>query len=138
MQLTLTFIGLMSLYLAVTALRTCLRDRKRSFVSAVGMVVDMERKKDGNTISFTPVYEYQYAGQTYRGKHRISSSKYGKGMTVVAASKYEIGSEIPLLVDENEPGYSMTDDGSQSLNVLGPLLFLAIGIGSLICAFRMF
>lgn len=138
LKYTLLFLGSFSLVSFIHALRIALRDRNRSLVSVTGRVVEYERKRSDDTISFTPVYEYSYAGRTYRGKHRVSSSKYGAGMNVVAASKYEIGGEIPLLVDENEPGFSITDDGSKSLNVIGPLLFLAFGAVSFFFAIRMF
>lgn len=135
---TLLFMGVYALFCFASAVRTVLRDRKRSLVSVTGRVVEYERKRSDDTVSFTPIYEYTYAGRTYRGRHRVSSSKYGPGMTIVAASKYEIGGEIPLLVDENEPGFSMTDDGSKRLNVFGPLLFLVLGVACLVFAARMF
>ena len=116
MKYTLLLMGLIGLYGFFTSLRTLLRDRKRSLVSAVGTVVEVERCKDAEGfVSYTPIYEYIYLGKSYRGKHRISSSKYGKNMTVESATKYEPGSTIPLLVDEHEPAFSLVNDRSKGL-----------------------
>ena len=128
MQFTLTVMGIFSLYLSIVALRSWLRDRKRSYVSLTGTIVEMERREKHDTVSFTPVYEYHYAGNTYRGKHRISSAKYGARLSVTEATKYPVGAEIPLLVDENEPSHSQVDDSTKALNPFSAVIFLAVAV----------
>lgn len=139
MKYTLLLMGLIGLYGFFTSLQTLLRDRKRSLVSAEGTVVEVERSKDTEGfVSYTPIYEYIYLGKSYRGKHRISSSKYGKSMTVESATKYEPGSTIPLLVDEHEPAFSLVNDHSKGLPYLATVLFLLAGCDCTIAAILLF
>lgn len=139
MKYTLLLMGLIGLYGFFASLRTLLRDRKRSLVPAEGTVVELERSKDAEGfVSYTPIYEYRYLGQSYRGKHRVSSSKYGKRMTVESASRYAPGSTIPLLVDEHEPAFSLVNDRSKGLPYLATVLFFLTGCGCTIAALLLF
>ena len=135
MKYTLLLMGIIGLYGFFSGLKTILRDRKRSLVPCTAAIVGMEREQDGKGfVSFTPVYEYRHAGRSYRGKHRISSSKYGKGMRVEAATRYAEGTQVPILIDENDPSWSIIDDRSKNMGIPVTVLFLIAGIGCLIAA----
>ena len=139
MKYTLLLMGLIGLYGFFSSLRTVLRDRKRSLVPAEGTVVELERKQDAEGfVSYTPIYEYHYLGKTHRGKHRISSSKIGKGMKVESASKYAPGTAIPLLIDENDPGFSTVNDRSKGLPLVALVLFFLVGAGCTAAALFLF
>ena len=106
MKYTLLLMGIIGLYGFFSGLKTILRDRKRSLIPCTAAIVGMEREQDGKGfVSFTPVYEYRHAGRSYRGKHRISSSKYGKGMlgvggmdkTVLRKDRAAVDAEIERL-----------------------------------------
>lgn len=135
MKYTLLLMGIIGLYGFFSGLKIILRDRKRKLVPGTATIVGMERKKDGEGfVSFTPVYEYNHHGKAYRGKHRISSSKYGKGMRVEAATKYTEGTQVSILIDENEPSWSVIDDGSKNIGIPATVLFFVFGLGCLIGA----
>ena len=131
--------GIIGLYGFFSGLKIILRDRKRKLISATAAIVGMEQKKDGEGfVSFTPVYEYMYLGKAYRGKHRISSSKYGKGLHIEAASKYTEGTQVPILIDENDPAWSMINDRSKNAGIPVTLLFLTVGVGCILAALLIF
>ena len=135
MKYTLLMMGVITLYGFFTGLRTMLCDRKRSLVSAEGTVLRLEETRDSEGfISYTPIYEYRYLGKTYQGRHRVSSSKYAENMTIKAATKYVPGTAIPILIDENEPGFSMVNDRSRSFPLIFTALFLLAGCGCIIAA----
>ena len=139
MKYTLLLMGIIGLYGFISGLRTVLRDRKRSLVPGTAVIVGMEQQKDREGfVSFTPVYEYHYAGQSYRGKHRISSSRYGKGMHIETATKYTEGTQVPILIDENDPSWAVINDRSKNMGIPVLVMFLILGIGCLIASIVFF
>lgn len=73
--------------------------------------INYHRNNGMSTIGYTPIFEYKYNGRTYEEEHRVTSSKYGKGMSIVPASKYGIGDTVEIRVyDDGEKIYAVIND----------------------------
>ncbi len=97
--------GVALLYFGIRALIQYFNESK-NYTVTTAVVVDYVKNIDNNNqnrmgyIRYTPVFEYTYNGKTYREEHRVSSSKYSKGMGIVPASKYSIGDTVEVRVYE--------------------------------------
>ena len=138
--LYLILFGAVALSIGYKGLKTYLFNRKLDYVIVHGKVVEHEKsteKRGGKTsITYTPIFEYYYNGQTHRARHIISSSRFNKKLEIVPGSKYEVGDEVELRVYVNAPDYAVVNTSS-SVNfslymgvvaTLGGLLMLAEGI----------
>ncbi len=102
------------LYIGIMALRNYYQDQKKEYVVTLGKVVEQKERqhsrKGRSTTGFVPVFEYTYNGKVYRKEHRVESSKYGKGMKIVPASKYKEGDLVELRVYTDNPEYAIVND----------------------------
>lgn len=118
----LIFAGFCCACLGIASLICYYKDEKNEYVLVTGKVVGMDQNRsydDGlTTIGYTPVIEYYYHGRTYRVRHRVSSSKYGKNMKIVPNSKYHIGDPVELRVYVKNPEHALINDRN---NILLPL-----------------
>lgn len=98
------------------------RDERREYTIVTGQVIDMEKNTETHNghmhINYSPVIEYTFEGETFVTLHRVSSSKYGKGMEIVPASKYKVGDFVDLRVYAENPEYALVRDKN---NLLMPL-----------------
>ncbi|MDE5984296.1 MAG: DUF3592 domain-containing protein [Eubacterium sp.] len=89
----------------------------RNYTITTAAIVRYERELDHNHhnhvdyVSYTPIFEYTYNGKTYQEEHRVSSAGYGKGLSIVPASKYSIGDIVDVRVyDNGKKVYAVIDD----------------------------
>lgn len=137
LKVYLLIFGAVALYIGLSGVRQHLRNRNREYTLVYGKIIDQQREMHtsrGKTfVEFTPIFEYFFNGRTYQGKHIISSSKYGKGLELVPASKYEVGTEVELRVFLDDPSEAVINTES---NVKFPLVMgvIATCVGvALIC-----
>ena len=138
--LYLILFGAVALSIGYKGLKTYLFNRKLDYVIVPGKVVEHEKstEKRGKktSITYTPIFEYYYNGQTRRARHIISSSRFNKKLEVVPGSKYEVGDEVELRVYVNAPDYAVVNTNSSVkfslylgvVATLGGILMLAEGI----------
>ncbi|MBQ8603798.1 MAG: DUF3592 domain-containing protein [Oscillospiraceae bacterium] len=136
----LILFGAVALSIGYKGLKTYLFNRKLDYVIVQGKVVELEKstQKRGKktSITYTPIFEYYYNGQTRRARHIISSSRFNKKLEVVPSSKYEVGDEVELRVYVNAPDYAVVNTNSSvkfslymgAVATLAGLLMLAEGI----------
>lgn len=93
--------GFALLYFGIRALIQYFNESK-NYTITTAVIADcvMHNSNNKGYISYTPVFEYTYNGKTYREEHRVSSSKYSKGMGIVPASKYSVGDIVEVRVYE--------------------------------------
>lgn len=105
-----------ALYIGLGGVRQFLKNRKREYALVYGKMIDQQKETHTSRgkifVGFTPIFEYYFNGQTYRGKHIISSSKYSKGLEIVPASKYEVGTEVELRVFLDNPSEAVINTES--------------------------
>lgn len=138
--LYLFLFGSVALSIGYKGLKTYLFNRKLDYIIVPGKVVQHEKstEKSGKqtSITYTPIFEYCYNGQTYRARHIISSSRFNTKLEVVPGSKYEIGDEVELRVYVNAPDYAVINTNASvkfslymgAVATLGGVLMLAEGI----------
>lgn len=121
--------------LGVISLRNYYNDQKKEYVILWGKVVEQKKSqryhKGKTSIGYVPVFEYKYNGKVYQTEHRVQSSKYGKGMEIVPASKYREGDTVELRVYIDKPEYAIVNDEKNiklPLYLGIPLTLLGIGI----------
>jgi len=102
------------LYIGIMSLRNYYQDQKKEYVVTLGKVVEQKERqhyrRGMSTTGFVPVFEYTYNGKVYQKEHRVESSKYGKGMKIVPASKYKEGDSVELRVYIDNPEYAIVND----------------------------
>ncbi len=122
------------LFIGIMCLVNYRRDQKREYVIVCGRVVGQETRRryrrGMHTVGFTPVFEYTYGGRVYRCGHRVESSKYGKGMKIVPASRYKEGDTVELRVYTDDPAYALVNDKN---NIRLPL-YMGVPLTVLGCA----
>lgn len=138
--LYLILFGAVALSIGYKGLKTYLFNRKLDYVIVQGKVVELEKstQKRGKktSITYTPIFEYYYNGQTRRARHIISSSRFNKKLEVVPGSKYEVDDEVELRVYVEAPDYAVVNNNSSvkfslylgAVATLAGLLMLAEGI----------
>lgn len=116
-KITLLLFGAGLLYIGVRSLIQYVQENKRSYTLTTATIVSYEEEINrhgsnrGTYIGYTPIFEYTYTGKTYLEEHRVTSSKYGKDMSIVPASKYEIGDTVDVRVyDKNGKIYAVIND----------------------------
>lgn len=132
MYKVLLFGFLLSVF-GIMLLRQYYRDEKCPYDIVYGKIVDSQVSKayykGKHSIGYVPVIEYEYNGKTYRRNHRIESSKYGKNMEIIPASKYRIGDEVELRVYIDKPEYALINDkGNIRLPLYVGIPVLLIGV----------
>lgn len=127
LKVYLLLFGAVALYIGLSGIRQFLKNRNREYALVYGNIIDQQKETHtsrGKTfVEFTPIFEYYFNGQTYQGKHIISSSKYSKGLEIVPASKYEVGTEVELRVFLDNPSEAVINTES---NVKFPLVMGAM------------
>lgn len=132
-----------ALYIGIRALIQYYNENKRPYTLTTATIVDFSKNihrnpnSDGPYVGYTPIFEYTYNGKTYQEEHRVSSSKYSKGMKIVPASKYKTGDTVEVRVyDNGKKIYAVIDDKNNlkmplyaglPLTIIGFIL-LAVGI----------
>lgn len=132
-----------ALYIGIRALIQYFNENKRPYTLTTAKIVDFARSTNhsptshGTYVGYTPIFEYTYNGKTYQEEHRVSSSKYSKGMKIVPASKYKTGDTVEVRVyDNGKKIYAVIDDKNNikmplyaglPLTIVGFIL-LAVGI----------
>lgn len=138
--LYLTLFGAVALSIGYKGIKTYQFNRKLDYVIVHGKVVELEKstQKRGKktSVTYTPIFEYYYNGQTRRARHIISSSRLNKKLEVVPGTKYEVGDEVELRVYIDTPDYAVVNTNSSvkfslymgAVAALAGLLMLAEGI----------
>ena len=108
------FFGIVIFYFGIRGLMQYLKENK-NYITTTATIVRYEKShhyhNHMNTTSYTPIFEYKYNGRVYEEEHRVSSAKYGKGMSIVPASKYNIGDTVQIRVyDDGKTVYAAIDD----------------------------
>ena len=106
--------GIVIFYFGIRGLMQYLKENK-NYITTTATIVRYEKshnyRNHMNTTSYTPIFEYKYNGRVYEEEHRVSSAKYGKGMSIVPASKYNIGDTVQIRVyDDGKTVYAAIDD----------------------------
>lgn len=138
--LYLILFGAVALSIGYKGLKMYLFNRKLDYVIVHGKVIELEksiqRRGKKTSITYTPIFEYYYSGQTHRARHIISSSRFNKKLEIVPGSKYEVGDEVELRVYVNALDYAVANTNSSvkfslymgAIATLAGLLMLAEGI----------
>lgn len=137
LKMGLLLFGMALICLGFFSLKNYYDDQRKEYAIVCGRVIRMDKKHNYNysskmsTTGFVPVFEYIWNGKVYQKEHRIESSKYGKGMEIVPASKYKEGDSVELRVYLDNPEYAIVNDEK---NIKLPLYFgiPAVGLG-LVC-----
>lgn len=129
----LLIFGAAALYIGLTGVRQHFRDKKREYRLVYGKIIDQQREtrtsRGKSFVSFSPVFQYNFNGQTYQGNHIFSSAKYGKGLELSPASKYEIGTEVELRVFLDDPSQAVINtEGSVKFPLTAGVAATCIGI----------
>lgn len=133
----LLLFGIGLLYIGFFSLKNYYDDQRKEYAIVCGKVIRMDKKHNYNhsskmsTTGFVPVFEYTWNGKVYQKEHRIESSKYGKGMEIVPASKYKEGDTVELRVYLDNPEYAIVNDEK---NIKMPLyLGIPVTILGVVC-----
>ena len=131
-------LGICLTCLGIFSLKRYHDDQKKDYVIVPGIVVRLDKTqkchRGFSSIGFVPVFEYTYRGTVYQKEHRVQSSKYGKGMGLVPASKYRPGDSVELRVYTDHPEYAIINESKNiksplylgiPLTISGPLLAIA-------------
>ena len=137
LKVYLLLFGAVALYIGLGGVRQYLQNRKRDYTLVYGKIIDQQKETHtsrGKTfVEFTPIFEYYFNGQTYQGKHIISSSKYNKGLEIVPASKYEVGTEVELRVFLDDPSQAVINaEGNVKFPLVTGVIATCVGV-ALIC-----
>lgn len=137
-MMRLLLLGICLTYLGIFSLKRYHDDQKKDYVIVPGIVVRLDKTqrchRGFSSTGFVPVFEYTYNGTVYQKEHRVQSSKYGKGMNIVPASKYRPGDAVELRVYTNCPEYAIINEAKNiksplylgiPLTISGPLLSIA-------------
>ncbi|MDE5996455.1 MAG: DUF3592 domain-containing protein [Eubacterium sp.] len=127
--------GVVILYFGIRGFIQYFKENK-NYTTTTATIIRYEQSVDHNsrnhmtTVGYTPIFEYKYNGKIYEEEHRVTSSKYGKGMSIVPASKYNIGDVVKVRVyDDGETVRAVIDDKN---NIKMPLnvgiVFTILGV----------
>ena len=100
------FVGSFLLYFGIRGLIQYFKE-SRNYTTTTATIIrystDVNHSHNNGAAytSYTPIFEYKYNGRLYQEEHRVSSAKYGKGMSIVPASKYSIGDTVEVRVYDN-------------------------------------
>lgn len=116
-------VGLILAAVGAVILAQRLSDKKRCTQSVPAVVVDLVKKtshrKKHTSITYAPVFEYEYAGKTYQYESGISSRP----------AAYNVGDKVTLMIDPNDPHKAFEPGKS-----VWVIIIVCIAIGGLFAA----
>lgn len=113
--ITCIVFGAVCLYFGIRALKQYFNETK-NYTATTGTIIRYDKEishkhNHADYVGYTPIFEYKYNGQMYQQEHRVTSSKYSKGMEIVPASKYSVGDTVKVRVyDDGKKVYAVIDD----------------------------
>lgn len=115
--------GLAAAVVGFVLLTGRLADKKRCTEPVTAVVVDLEKSVSGGSkksVTYAPVFEYEYQGTTYRYISPISSSP----------PDYERGETAALMIDPNYPNVAYVRDKTAMLFII-----IVFGLGAVFVGF---
>lgn len=95
--ITLTILGIViGTFFAISkTIRSSLKENTSDYnVSVTAEITENLERHEGNVTIYTPVYEYEYRGRSYRVVGRVSMSD----------KKYEVGQKVDIMIKDQLPG----------------------------------
>lgn len=114
--------GLIVLVVGIGLLAQRLSDKKRCTEQVPAVVVDLERRVSRGSkksVTYAPVFEYEYRGNTYQYVSPISSKR----------PDYERGERVTLMIDPNDPNAAYVSDKTAMMFIIICLGFGVIFVG---------
>ena len=95
--ITLTILGIViGTFFAISkTIRSSLKENTSDYnVSVTAEITENLERHEGNVTIYTPVYEYEYRGRSYRVVGRVS----------MRDKKYEVGQKVDIMIKDQLPG----------------------------------
>lgn len=115
-------VGLIAAAVGIYLLAGRISDKKRCTEPVPAVVVDLEKRVSRGSkksITYAPVFEYEYHGTTYHYTSPISSKP----------ADYERGERVTLMIDPNDPNVAYVKDKTAMVFLLICLGFGVIFVG---------
>lgn len=116
-------VGLIAAAVGIYLLTGRISDKKRCTEPVPAVVVDLEKRVSRGSkksITYAPVFEYEYHGTTYYYRSPISSKP----------ADYERGERVTLMIDPNDPNVAYVKDNKAMV-----FLLLCLGFGVIFVGF---
>lgn len=113
-----TLVGLIAAAVGIYLLAGRISDKKRCTESVPAVVIDLEKRVSRGSrksVTYAPVFEYEYAGKTYQYVSPISSKP----------ADYERGERVTMMIDPNDPNVAYVNDKTVTMFIV---ICLAFGV----------
>ena len=109
-------VGAMCLYVGISALRIHSKNKKRDFVATQATIAELTERE--SKIGMIPIQVLHYDVDNIGYKVEASIKKM----------QLEIGDEVEILVDRDEPEYVLVNDGSKDKPMMTGTILTVMGI----------
>ena len=109
-------VGAMCLYVGISALRIHSKNKKRDFVATQATIAELTERE--SKIGMIPIQVLHYDVDNIGYKVEASIKKM----------QLEIGDEVEILVDRDEPEYVLVNDGSKDKPMMTGTILTVVGI----------
>lgn len=116
-------VGLIAAAVGIYLLAGRISDKKRCTEPMTAVVVDLEKvvsRGSRKTVTYAPVFEYEYHGTTYHYTSPISSKP----------PDYERGERVTLMIDPNDPNVAYVKDKTAMMFII-----ICLGFGVIFAGF---